>query len=107
MRGNFVEEEQTIPLEHHREVSKIVAWNGRFGQVERADGDLLFLHFGEVIRGPLSELKVGNYVFHGVGISGEDRHGYDRWVAMNVELYSPEEQAEIQKKIQEQTKIQK
>jgi cold shock CspA family protein len=98
VRGVFIEERSTIPLSEHREVSKIHKWNGRFGELIREDGgDPLFFHKDSIVQQHrISEISVGDFVYHGVDTKGVDRRNRPNWVADNVQLYSRTEQSRLQ-----------
>src|SRR5215469_4740992 len=94
--GDFVEP-QTESLDTYSEVSLVVAWDGLFGKLERpTGGDHLFLHRDAIISNHDVGIEVGDFLFHGVRVRGEDRRGNPKWVADRVELYSDEEQARMQ-----------
>ena len=60
----------------------------------RDDGDVLFFHKNSVVdrfKHHLVNLKVGDYVYHGLG-----KRDDGRWHAVAIELFSETEQARLQ-----------
>lgn len=98
VRGIFIEEHSTTPLAEHREISKVHKWSGRFGELIREDGgDPLFFHKDSIVQQErISEIEVGDFVYHGIGVRGRDRCGHPNWAADYVELYSRAEQKRVQ-----------
>ncbi len=86
------DEPATEYLANLREVSKVHKWNGRFGELIRECGSVLFLHATSVIQSErLADLQIGDFVFHGIS-QRED----GRWRATEIELYSRAEQQRLQ-----------
>jgi cold shock CspA family protein len=78
------------------ETSFIEAWEPArgFGFVQRPSGESLFFHVTDIrpdFRDRVAEIKVGNYIYHGVRI---DPAGRNR--AANIELFSAQEQEDLQ-----------
>jgi cold shock CspA family protein len=88
----FPEEPATEDLANLREVSKVHKWNGKFGELIRECGSVLFFHATSVVQSDrLADLQIGDCVFHGIS-QRED----GRWRASDIELYSREEQQRLQ-----------
>jgi hypothetical protein len=88
----FVDDSAAEVLTVYREVSRVHKWNGRFGELIRECGSILFCHATSVVQSErLADLQIGDYVFHGIS-QRED----GRWRAGDIELYSREEQQRLQ-----------
>jgi len=88
-------EEPSESLETYGEISSVQTWNGRFGELLREDGDVLFFHKNSVVdrfEGRLVNLSIGDFVYHGVG-----KRDDGRWCAIAIELFSETEQARLQR----------
>ena len=87
------EEQPAESLDTLREVSKLIEWNGNRGLLLREDASDLFLHKSDIFTSHLiRDLKVGHFVWHGVGQRDDGR-----WKACSVELYSQAEQDRLQR----------
>jgi cold shock CspA family protein len=86
------DEPATEDLANLREVSKVHKWNGKFGELIRECGSVLFFHATSVVQSErLADLQIGDFVFHGIS-QRED----GRWRASDIELYSRVEQQRLQ-----------
>lgn len=87
-------DEPTESLETNGETSRVRTWNGCFGELLREDGDTLFFHKASVLdrfKCRLVSLNVGDWLYHGVG-----KRDDGRWHAVDIELFSAEEQERLQ-----------
>jgi hypothetical protein len=82
----------TESLETYREVSRVREWNGCFGNLTRECGSVLFFHRSALIQGRPSDVKVGDFLYHGVRQREDGRFG-----ATAIQLYSHVEQDRLQR----------
>jgi hypothetical protein len=87
----FVDDSAIENLATYREVSRVRAWNGRFGELLRDCGSTLFFHRSSVIQGSAADVQINDYVYHAVS-QRED----GRWRASEIQLYSRDEQSRLQ-----------
>jgi len=93
----FREEEATVSLEDHCEVSQVTRINsGRCSLwMRREDGSEIFLHKDKVLPEHLQrfrEIQIGDFIYHGI----DNRVDRDRWAATRAEIFSREEQTRLQ-----------
>ena len=91
------QEEATVSLEDHREVSQVQRINppGFSVWMRREDGSEMFLHKDKVVPEHLDrfmEIQVGDFVYHGIAMNEK----VDRWGATCAEIFSREEQTRLQ-----------
>jgi hypothetical protein len=90
--AGFVDDSVVEDLNVYREVSRVHKWNGRFGDLIRQCGGVLFFHAISVVQAQrLVDLQIGDFIFDGTS-QRED----GRWRASDIERYSREEQQRLQ-----------